>query len=504
MASLLPYGSLPQLQGRSFDVAVIGGGINGSSAAKTLSAAGYNVLLVEQNDFGSGSSSRSSRLLHCGLNYLAMAKDASSIAAKLKCTIMARSMMQERARLFSALPGRARPKTLHIPLRTHDVVKPWQFDLAFAFLWSLGGYSVPLNYRRTTRQQLPSHPLTPYLGHDLVGIVSYSELIFDWPERLCVDHALAAASQGATALNYVTLVGAEKRSEGWHLRLQDTPSGDLKAEVTARAVVNMTGAWSDKVNRLADPDRTPTVTPNKGCHFAVKLPPAFKGIGVVNRNALGHMFICQPWNDFHIIGPSETAMAGPTNALQASDDDIDSLLREAGSVMPGAKLRREDLLFRWAGMRPATFEPGNPLGGWNKQFYINEASDSSPWLSMSWGRLADHAITSREILAHVAGRLGGPGARAVPPAVSAIKPGDDLSFVTQHEGPLTVADVMFGRTGWGWSADLGRSKVAEISAALAMALPGKKAEELVAEYQAYVAQNFGVEGKRVLDVLAKQ
>lgn len=489
MASLLNHQSLPDLDGRSFDVAVIGGGINGTSTARTLASAGYRVLLVERNDFGSGSSSRSSRLLHCGLNYLAMANDAKSLRAKLKYVTLAKNMMGERARMYRALPGRMTPKTLHIPLRKNDAVKPWQFDMAFATLKCLGGHSVPLNYRRTTERQLPSHPLAPYLGDDLVGIVSYSELAFNWPERVCVDYALTAASHGATMLNYVTLTGVERSEGGWRLTLENSLKGAHRANVFSRAVINMTGAWSDNVNKLADAEAQPTVTPNKGCHFAVRLSPAFKGIGIVNRNALGHMFICLPWNDIHIIGPSESKLNGPSDRVEARDEDIDCLLRQARSEIPGANITRGDVLFRWAGMRPATFEYDNPLGGWDRRLHVTSNSDKSLWISMSWGRLADHLITSQEILGHVSSQLR-PNAPVAP--VDALIPrSNELRQIVRDEGPLSVADVMFGRTGWGWSADLGRSRVPDIAAALAAASPDRTADDFAAEYLAYIEQVFG-------------
>src|SRR5262249_2079316 len=197
--------NLSAIDGRSFDVAVIGSGINGSAAAVALTEAGYDVLLVDKNDFGSGSSSRSSRMLHCGLNYLALARDARALADKLGNVSLARKMMQQRASLFARLRGRLTPMTLHIPLRVGDPAKPWQYDLAFALLKSLGGYSLPLHYRRTQKSELPAHPLARYLSGDLVGIASFSELVFDWPERVCVDYAMKAAEGGATVFNYVAM-----------------------------------------------------------------------------------------------------------------------------------------------------------------------------------------------------------------------------------------------------------------------------------------------------------
>jgi glycerol-3-phosphate dehydrogenase len=494
--SPLKAGRLELLHGRAFDAVVIGGGINGTAAADALSSAGYDVLLVEKNDFGSGSSSRSSRGMHCGLNYLAMAKDARSIKAKLSHLLLARKMMRERARLTRAYPDRMVLKTLHIPLRKGDAIRPWQFDLAFFLLRCLGGYTTPLNYKRVKLRDIALHPLQPVFGkRDLIGIVSFSEAVFNWPERMCIDYAISAAAKGATALNYATLDRVDRCHSTWELTIRDTlRPGDL-ATVKTRATINMAGVWSDEVNALNPSNAAPTITPNKGCHFAVKLPAELQNVGIVNRNTLGHMFICMPWNDFHIIGPSETTIDSVDTPVIATDRDIDALLDEARVVMPGARLDRCSVLFRWAGMRPATYETGNKLGTWVRKVYADKADDGLLWMSISWGRLADHAITAADVVERVSDLLGAPSVNSSRHpggrGVDGRRVRSDIEHVVATEAPATVADVMFGRLGWGWQTDLGLSKTAEVVAALARTAENKSAEQFVEEYKHYLEGTFG-------------
>jgi glycerol-3-phosphate dehydrogenase len=487
---------LSAIDGRSFDVAVIGSGINGSSTAAALMEARYDVLLVDKNDFGSGSSSRSSRMLHCGLNYLALAREARTLADKLWNVSLARKMMQQRATLFDRLRGRLTPRTLHIPLQAEDPVRPWQYDAAFTLLKSLGGYSLPLDYRRAKKSKLQAHPLARYLSGNVVGIASFSELVFDWPERVCVDYAMRAAEGGATVFNYVALRSAKKLDNAWELALVDNVSGQFQCTVRARAVVNMAGVWSDKVNSLASPS-TSTVTANKGCHIAVKLPAAFAGQGIVCRNAIGHMFICMPWKGLHIIGPTETAVDGIAEPPKAGESDVEALLREADRVMPGASIRRQDVLFQWAGYRPATFDPNNGLGSWKRKIYCKDASDDTAWVSMSWGRLADHALTAEDIVGKVKASLCNPASRPLPhgpSAIATIKHREpDLDQIIAREVPKSVADVMFGRTGWGWDADLGQSRVADVADALARVAGDKEAGQYIAEYNEFLLATFGAE-----------
>lgn len=485
---------LATLSGRSYDVAVIGGGINGTATARALSSAGYHVILVEQNDFGSGSSSRSTRLMHCGLNYIAMAHDARRFREKLHSLSLAGKMMRERAHLSRELRHRFMPRTVYVPIRNSDVVRAWQFDLAFAILRSSGGYSVPLNYRRLKRSELDRHPLAGFLGDDLVGLVSYTELTFNWPERVCVDYALASAESGATVLNYTALSHVRKQGARWALTLRDNLTG-IHADINCRAIVNMAGVWSNEVNKFNSSMATPTVTSNKGCHLAVSLPQAFNGVGVVARNSIGHMFVCLPWKHFHIIGPTEMVHEG-TAEPHVLEADIEAILSEAKQVMPGAEIGRENVLFHWAGLRPATFEEGNPLGDWNRKIYADDANDGTCWLSMSWGRLADHAITSKDVVALIGKKLGTPLTRSRATGLfpkersQRVSLEPDLEYAINNEGPSSVADVMFGRTGWGWDTDLGSSKVTEVATALARRSPHKDPKTFAAEYEEYVQNNF--------------
>src|SRR5258708_4761256 len=144
--------SLSSLNGKSFAVAVIGAGVNGASAAQHLAAAGYDVLLVDKGDFGSGSSSRSSRLLHCGLRYLAPGRSIFDFVLHpsrfVTALRMAREAMQARSEFVATSSGRARPMNFCFPIYKNGPYRAWQVDIAFALLGALGPKDLPLDYRR--------------------------------------------------------------------------------------------------------------------------------------------------------------------------------------------------------------------------------------------------------------------------------------------------------------------------------------------------------------------
>lgn len=492
---------LSRLTGEEFDIIVIGGGINGTSVARQFSHAGQKVLLVERNDFGGGSSSRSSRIMHCGLNYLAEVLHANGLAEKLRNVRLARRMMIERARLWRDLSGRLVPRPFVIPIRTQDAVRPWAYDLAFGALRALGGVGLTLDYKRYTGSALQSHPLRRYLGEDLVALVSFSELVFEWPEAVCHDYAQDAAAMGAQVLNYVAVDKVTLKDGRWRLLLEDTVNPGTMIEVCSRHVVNMAGIASDRLNGMAVEAglrglASRTVTPNKGCHAAIRLPDAFRGTGIIRRNELGHLFLAVPWRDYHIIGPTETVVSGNPPPPRAQANDIASLVAAAAENIPGATISTKNVLHHWAGYRPAGYSAENPRGQWLRRIHAGKAPQGSGlWLSMAWGRLADHRITARDVFRLIASHDGRCGQAGRPPDLPRLarRSAEERDHLVGPGGPRDLGDAMFGRLGLGWSADLGRSQTARV-ARLMEELTGASADSLTADFEALIREEFGAGG----------
>jgi glycerol-3-phosphate dehydrogenase len=157
--------SLSSLDGSHVDVAIIGAGINGASAAQHLSAAGYRVLVVDQGDFANGATSGSSRLLHCGLRHLA---SRSSIWSSLMRPVrlvrdmsIIRDDMLARDEIVQTIPDRLKTFNFCLPIYPDDPYAPWQLDAAFAALRMTSPNGVPLDYRRYSPKELDAVPITP-------------------------------------------------------------------------------------------------------------------------------------------------------------------------------------------------------------------------------------------------------------------------------------------------------------------------------------------------------
>ncbi|MBL8588586.1 MAG: FAD-dependent oxidoreductase, partial [Methylobacteriaceae bacterium] len=269
--------ALAGLDGAEFDVVVIGAGVNGASAAERLAADGYRVLIVDKGDFASGASSRSSRLLHCGLRYLAPGRSILDFArrpSRLKTALrMARLAMQARSEFVKAFPERVGQMRLHFPIYAGGLYRGWHLDLAFRLLERLGPGDLPLDYRRLTPQEARALPLIGGLRDPdrLLGVAAFREYQFQWPERVAVDAIGRAEDAGARARNHTAARIAGRDGEGWRIELTDMLSQTPPIIVKSRMNLVTAGAWIDEVARGgAPPPPREIIGPQGGPHL---LPP---------------------------------------------------------------------------------------------------------------------------------------------------------------------------------------------------------------------------------------
>ena len=364
-----------------FDVAVIGAGINGASAARELALAGYSVLLAERSDLASGASSRSSRMLHCGLRYFETAHPFSDFlrhprrfAGALK---MARASMEARRELVETAADHVKPFTMCFPIYPDSTFRPHHLDLGLNLLKLAGPRYPPLEYRRISSDALP---FAGYLRDPdrLQTVATYREYLLDWPERFCVDCALDAERFGATVLTFCEARVAGRSDDGrWKIQLDDRRSRQITT-VGADLVFNMAGIGIDAVNEGAartGPAPRRLVRGTKGAHIMVRLPEAFRGFGIATLHRGGMPFYCLPsHDDFFFFGPTETPVDSDDADVCATDDDIDFLLGEANFILPGLELKRSDVAFSWAGVRPLTYAEDQPMGRRTRRFTTSRAT----------------------------------------------------------------------------------------------------------------------------------
>jgi len=488
------------LDGLHFDVAIVGAGINGASAAQHLSAAGYSVLVVDQGDFADGATSRSSRLLHCGLRHLASGEGLWSTLSRprrlLRSMGTARDDMLARDEIVNSIPHRLTAINFCLPIYRNDAYAPWHIDLAFKLLRVMSPRGVALDYRRYRPGKLEQIPIGPWLRDpdNLSGVAVFREYLFDWPERIALDALFDARRLGAETHNYTQVVELERlqESNAWRLTLNSAnpkqPHGQSRetgmARVTADMVLNLAGAWVDKIIAGTGRSIAPKCAPIKGIHIALRLPQAFAGWGLFTYNSIGEPLYCLPSNGFHYIGLTRRPFDSENAGVSASDDEIDWMIAETNRCLPQLAVTRADVLFTWAGVNPLTFDAEAPLG--SREITLHDlAADGLPgMLTLTGGPIVTHRRVANRLLRAVRQRLPpsgsqqqiqfqriGPEGESDPAQITSEAFDVSVAEVRRcahDEQPRNLADLLMRRLGVGWASDQGLAlarPVAEIAAA---------------------------------------
>jgi glycerol-3-phosphate dehydrogenase len=333
----------PRLDGladRQLDLVVIGGGVTGCGIAREATLRGLSVALFEQNDFGSGTSSRSSRLIHGGVRYLEH--------GHLRLVLEASA---ERRRLLRLAPHLVRPLEFTWPVYRGARVPRWKLAAGLTLYDALAFFRNVGRHHRLSAEEVARRQ--PTLRRDgLLGGATYFDASTN-DARLTLAVALDARDRGATMLNHARVIGLTPRNgRATDVEVRDELTG-ATAGLGARVVVNATGPWSDEARQLEGTAAKPKVQGSKGVHIAV----AHDRIG--NNGALtllspddGRVMFALPAGVHTIIGTTDTFTNVSPDEIRASESDISYLLDAANTFFPGARLGRGDVIAAWAGVRP--------------------------------------------------------------------------------------------------------------------------------------------------------
>ncbi|MVW72927.1 FAD-dependent oxidoreductase [Bordetella sp. 15P40C-2] len=497
---------LQELNDQQYDVLVIGGGVNGASSAHHLAAAGYSVLLVEKGDFGSGTSSRSSRILGNGMHYLAGGHSPWDFLFKPKRFLtgcrMARFALASRGQMVQATPERLNRVKFAFPIYKNNLYRPWQFDAGIKVLEKLGTHGVGLGYKRISAQDARNQPLLKWLRHpdQIASVATFDQYQFNWPERVVVDTVMHAQEMGAEARNYtrVEALARDSATGKWHATLRDVEH-DETARVSSQLVLNAAGIWIDQVNRLAGDDVGQKITGTKGIHIAVRLPPECRDACVTWQNSQNeHMYVL-PWKGLHYIGPTETLYEGNLDDIYPTEEEIAWVIKETLDMLPGMPLSRADVQYAWAGVRPWTYSPQAPKG-LRVRVLHDLASEGHPgMLALTGGPLMSHRSAGQEVLAGVRERLSPSGSPKTISYHARLHPDADelgclpgmpevsyaaLRYAAKHEYPRHLVDLLFRRVPAGWS-DAMRPEIALPAAQSVADILGYSAQQCQEEADAY-------------------
>ena len=385
--------ALPELAARDWDLIVVGGGISGAGILREAARRGWKCLLIEQRDFAWGTSSRSSKMVHGGLRYIAKGQLG-----------LTRDSVRERQRLLSEAPGLVDPLSFLFPHYQGAFPGPRVFGGLLSLYDALAGKRNHLYY---PLQQL--RYLTPGLREPgLQGATQFYDAVTD-DARLVLRVLGEARADGGEALNGLRVVELLREGERViGVRVEDSESGQ-SFDLRSRAVAQATGAWADQLRRKTGLEH---IRPLRGSHLllpAWRLPLAH-ALSFMHGEDKRPVFVF-PWEGATVIGTTDLDHAESLNQdARITAAEVDYLLAACAQQFPAAQIGRADVLSSWAGVRPVVAD-GQPATAGKKP--SDEKREHALWVepgcvTLAGGKLTTFRLLALEVLQACAGFVGRP------------------------------------------------------------------------------------------------
>ena len=303
----------------TYDLLVVGGGIQGAAVARDAALRGLRVVLLDRGDLASGTSSRSSKLIHGGIRYLETGQFR-----------LVREALHERALLLELAPEYVRPLPFLIPHYRGEGRSRLAVRAGLALYAALAGKQRLADHR--TVGSTEALALEPALRPDgLLGASLYWDAQMD-DAQLCVAVAIDAERAGAALHTYTELVRLVPEGSGWRGSFRDVDTG-REGEAEARSVVNAAGPWAEDVRGLARPSARAGIRRTRGTHVVL---PGFTRERALLLSARrdGRVFFVLPWGDFSLVGTTDVDDGTAPERVKAHPEDIRYLLEETARVLP--------------------------------------------------------------------------------------------------------------------------------------------------------------------------
>jgi len=382
--------TIKQLSEDSFDILIIGGGITGAGVALDAAARGMKVALVEKGDFASGTSSKSTKLIHGGLRYLKQFEIA-----------LVREVGQERALIHKLAPHLVIPEKMLLPLIKDGTFGKWATTIGLFTYDLLAGVSGKDKFRMLDKKE--TMELEPLLPEDkILGSGLYAEYRTD-DARLTIEVMKTAARHGALPLNYVLaekLTYTDGKVSG--ATCKDTLTGK-EFMIKAKFVVNATGPWSDALRKQDGSLTDKRMFLTKGVHLVfpwVKLPIKH---AIYFDVPDGRMIFAIPRQGMVYVGTTDTPYKGDLDDIQVEEEDVSYLLEAVNNMFPNIELTPEDIQASWAGVRPLIYESGKSASEISRKDEIFESE--SGLMTIAGGKLTGYRVMAEKITDLVAKRL---------------------------------------------------------------------------------------------------
>ena len=383
------------LQAADLDLLVVGGGIVGCGIVRDAAMRGLNVGLIEREDFGAGTTSRSTRLVHGGLRYLELLDFG-----------LVRADMRERETLLRIAPHLVRPLPFLVPMYDWPAWKRARLRLGMV-LYDLLSYDKSLPWHRflSRAETLRAEPRLNPRG--LQGAARYYDAQVEFPERLALANVLAASEHGALLSNHTT---AERfvREDG---RVVGVVARDLQtgrtAQIRARLTINATGPWLDRSLAGVEDGGAPLLRTTKGVHLV--MPPLSRHAILSIAQSDNRVFFVVPWFGCSMVGTTDTDYRDDPSRVHADPPDVSYLLRETERTFPGAS--SAPVYYGMAGVRALVRKEGVKEGQVSRKHAIRDharAGGPAGLISVVGGKITAYREIAEEVTDLAARRLGRP------------------------------------------------------------------------------------------------
>lgn len=378
---------------QQFDVLIVGGGITGAGIARDAAMRGYRTALVDKGDFASGTSSKSSKLVHGGVRYLELFEFGLVFEAS-----------RERRTLWRIAPDLVRPLPFLFPVYRDARWPAWMIDIG---LWMYDGLALFRNFGRhqmcsnaQIKKMLPGIDTKNING----GALYYDGQVDD--ARLTLESIRAAQHHGAAIANYAQVDGLIKDDRTGRVKgvqIHDALTG-AQCEIHAHIVVNATGPWTDSLIQLDDPRAPRSLRPTKGIHILVPRQKIGGDSAVAFPAASdGRLMFVIPWGAFTLIGTTDTDYDGDYDRVHADRADVDYVIAAVNHGFPESPIAREDVVSAYAGLRPLVLQSGKSATKTSREHEI--WTTESGLLTIAGGKLTTYRSMAAELVDKAAVRL---------------------------------------------------------------------------------------------------
>lgn len=327
--------ALERMRQETFDLAIIGGGITGAGVARDAASRGLKVALIEAADFASGTSSRSSKLIHGGIRYL----------ENLEFHLVFEAL-SERQRLFEMAPHLVHPLRFLLPVYEGGRVPAWKMGMGMLAYDALSLYEAPELSEFLDLADVRTE--FPALQTNLLeGAFAYYDAYMD-DDRLVHETLRSACAYGALAANYVRATGASQDFSA--LECEDKFTWE-KFSLKARHFVSTVGPWTDRLGQALFKDWQKKLRPSKGVHLTFN-KSRFQLQDAVVMAAESRIVFAIPRHEMVIVGTTDTDFPEDPSKVRAEEEDVRYILQVIERYFPGAKITRQDIVGCYAGVRP--------------------------------------------------------------------------------------------------------------------------------------------------------